>query len=174
VRPTRSTEIQTLAHALVLIALLFVLPVSPLAQDSIQRKGFGYVFTGVGAECRGCGADLHFGGGGERVTRYGLGIGGELGYIGDARRLSSGLMNLSFNGSYHIETSSSKMRPFVTGGVSALGSLSNGGGASGAFNVGGGTHYWFRERVGLRFEFREYLLEDGSDFYAFRVGFSFR
>ena len=137
------------------VILLFVLlPVAAVAQSG-DRRGQGYAFVAPTTSSGG-GFGLHIGAGGEGLVYKGLGVGGEVGYIGLARGLSGGAGILSPNVSYNFRSASKsgKFVPFVTGGYSAvIGS----GGVGTAINFGGGMNWWFKERVGLRLEVRDHI-----------------
>lgn len=77
-----------------------------------------------------------------------------------------------FNGLYQFAnaTSSAKIVPFATAGVSGLFSAD---GVARAYNFGGGVNYWLSDRTGLRFEVRDHVFEY-SQLYEFRVAFAFR
>jgi len=157
---------------------MFVMTLAPsigTAQSEKEHWGQGYVFVAPGAiSSAGTTATLHFGVGGEGLVQKGLGIGGEIGYLGPVRGLQEGLGLFSAAGSYHFKNASGsgKLVPFVTGGYSLIfrEGKTNGG------NFGGGVNYWFRERVGLRLEFRDQVFTQGrtAHFYGFRIGLAFR
>ncbi|MCI0423655.1 MAG: porin family protein [Acidobacteria bacterium] len=160
-----------------MMLILFVMTLAPaigMAQTVKEHRGQGYVFVAPGAvSSDGTTATLHFGVGGEGLVYKGLGIGGEIGYVGPARGLQEGVGLFSANGSYHFRNASAsgKLVPFVTGGYSLI---FRDGTASGV-NFGGGVNYWFRERVGLRLEFRDQVFADRTThFYGFRIGLAFR
>ena len=158
--------------------------------SSGKGKGSGYVFGSGGVTDRfgdilagEDGSTIHIGGGGEFITKNGLGIGGELGYLANQESIGDGIGTFSINGSYHFLKSSKpgKVVPFVTGGYTGF--LVTGG-YTGSFrgdyangiNFGAGINYWFKPRVGLRFEFRDnvWLPENAQHFFNFRVGLTFR
>jgi hypothetical protein len=117
---------------------------------------------------------LHFGVGGEGLVYKGLGVGGEIGYLGATRHLNEGFGVFSPNVSYHFlnATKSGKLAPFVTGGYSLLFRS----GVGHAVNFGGGVNYWFKDRVGVRLEFRDHVViyPDLGHFFGFRIGLAFR
>ena len=158
--------------------LIFVILLTALfsivatAQGS-EHRGQGYAFVAPGGFTEG-GSTLHFGVGGEGFVYKGLGVGGEIGYLGATRSLGEGFGVLSPNVSYHFlnASKSGKFVPFVTGGYTLLFRS----GTANAFNVGGGVNYWFKERVGLRFEVRHHVptYTDLTGFYGIRIGLAFR
>jgi hypothetical protein len=146
-----------------------------MAQSEKEHRGQGYVFVAPGAiSSSGTTATLHFGVGGEGLVHKGLGIGGEIGYLGPARGLQEGVGLFSANGSYHFKNASAsgKLVPFVTGGYSLIFRE----GKANGVNFGGGVNYWFREAVGLRLEFRDqvFTLGETTHYYGFRIGLAFR
>lgn len=148
---------------------------SASAQDSGDRRGWGYIFAGPSVSTGSdSGTSLNVGGGGEALLAGGFGVGGEVGYLADTNRFGNGLGLASANLSYHFNGSDSsrKVVPFVTGGAS-LG-FRDGVNAGGG-NFGGGAQYWFKERVAARFEVRTYVFSSDSPFnVGFRVGLSFK
>jgi len=158
---------------LVFVILLALLPPIAAVAQSKERGGQGYVFVAPGSSTEG-GSSLHFGVGGEGLVYKGLGVGGEIGYLGASRELSAGIGVLSPNVSYHFlnASKSGKFAPFITGGYSLLFRS----GVVHAVDFGGGAHYWFKDRVGLRLEFRDYIPAhaDLPNFFGFRIGLAFR
>jgi len=158
---------------LVFVILLAVLSPFAAAAQSKEHWGQGYAFVAPGGTTEG-GSTLQFGAGGEALVYKGLGVGGEIGYLGFTRELSQGFGVLSPNVSYHFlnASKSGKFAPFVTGGYSLLFRD----GTALAVNVGGGMNYWFKDRLGLRLEFRHHGIVDSDlrGFYGFRIGLAFR
>jgi hypothetical protein len=158
---------------LIFVILLAVLLPFAAAAQSKERRGQGYVFVAPTSTTEGD-FGLHIGGGGEGLVYKGLGVGGEIGYLGLADGLSDGICILSTNISYHFTkaTKSRKFAPFVTSGHSILfrGSALN------AVNIGGGANWWFKDRIGLRLELRDQLpLQLASvHFFGVRIGLAFR
>jgi hypothetical protein len=154
------------------ILLAVLLPLAAAAQGK-EHGGQGYGFVAPGSTSEG-GSTLHFGVGGEGLVYKGLGVGGEIGYLGATRELREGFGVLSPNVSYHFlnATKSGKVAPFVTGGYSLLFRS----GVAHAANFGGGVNYWFKDRVGLRLEFRDHIVahSDLGHFFGFRIGLAFR
>ncbi len=154
------------------ILLAVLLPLAAAAQGK-ERGGQGYGFVAPGSTSEG-GSTLHFGVGGEGLVYKGLGVGGEIGYLGATRELSEGFGVLSPNVSYHFlnATKSGKVAPFVTGGYSLLFRS----GVAHAVNYGGGVNWWIKDRVGLRLEFRDHVVTDSDlgHFFGFRIGLAFR
>ena len=154
------------------ILLAVLLPFAAAAQNK-DRRGQGYVFVAPGVFA-GEVATLHIGGGGEGLVYKGLGVGGEIGYLGIVDDLGEGFGVLSSNVSYHFTnaTRSGKFAPFVTSGVSMLFR----GRVAPAINIGGGMNWWFKDRVGLRVEIRDHVIvTDGAPhFLGIRIGLAFR
>ena len=154
------------------ILLIVLLPFASAAQSE-ERRGQGYFFVAPTTTTEG-GFGLHIGGGGEGLVYRGLGVGGEIGYLGAAQELSQGIGVLSPNVSYNFmkASKSGKFAPFVTGGYSLL----IGSDAVHAFNVGGGVNWWFKDRLGLRLEFRDHVaVQFGSaQFFGVRIELAFR
>ena len=158
---------------LIFVILLAVLLPSAAAAQSKERLGQGYVFVAPTSTTEG-GFGLHIGGGGEGLVYNGLGVGGEIGYLGSADGLRDGIGVLSTNISYHFTkaTKSRKFAPFVTSGYSMVfrGSAIN------SVNIGGGANWWFKDRIGLRLELRDHVpLRSGAiHFFGVRIGLAFR
>lgn len=155
------------------ILLAAILPYAVAAQSK-EHRGQGYVFVAPTTTSEG-GSGVHFGVGGEGLVYKGLGLGGEIGYLGAARELSQGAGILSPNVSYNFlrERGAGKVSPFVTGGYSLV---FTGGGSLNALNMGGGIHWWFKKHIGLRFEVRDHvpLIESPIHIVGFRIGLAFR
>jgi hypothetical protein len=156
---------------LIVSLFLFVLLPSVALAQSNDKRGWGYLFGGVGGASNGEGAFAHVGGGGEGLLYKGFGMGAEVGYVAPiSENFGDGVGLLSVNPAYHFNRSQ-KAQPFVTGGFS----LAFRNGASGGGNVGGGVQYWFKEKAALRVEFRTHVFSSDSPyFHSFRVGLSFR
>jgi len=154
------------------ILLVVLLPLAAAAQSK-DRRGQGYFFVAPTATTSGD-FGLHIGGGGEGLVYKGLGVGGEIGYLGASRELSRGIGVLSPDVSYNFTkaSKSGKFAPFVTGGYTLL----VGSDALHAANVGGGMNWWFKDHLGLRLEFRDHVtLQFGSaHFFGVRIGLAFR
>lgn len=159
---------------LVFVILLAVLLPFAAAAQSKEYRGQGYVFVAPGSTTEEGDSTLQFGVGGEGLVYKGLGVGGEIGYLGFTRALGEGFGVLSPDVSYHFlnASKSGKFAPFVTGGYSLLFRD----GVAHAVNFGGGMNYWFKDRVGLRLEFRHHGIpnSDLRGFYGFRIGLAFR
>jgi hypothetical protein len=154
------------------ILLVVLLPLAAAAQSK-DHHGQGYFFVAPTTTTAGV-FGLHIGGGGEGLVYKGLGVGGEIGYLGATQELSQGIGVLSPNVSYNFTkaSKSGKFTPFVTGGYSLL----IGSDALHALNVGGGVNWWFKDRLGLRLEFRDHVtLQFGSThIFGVRIGLAFR
>ena len=154
------------------ILLAVLLPFAAAAQSKEWRRQ-GYVFVAP-TSTTGRGLALHIGGGGEGLVYKGLGVGGEIGYLGSADGLRDGIGILSTNISYHFTkaTKSRKFAPFVTSGYSMLFRRS----ALNAVNIGGGANLWFKDRIGLRLELRDHipLRSESIHFFGVRIGLAFR
>ncbi|HEX8185745.1 MAG TPA: hypothetical protein VF747_13360 [Blastocatellia bacterium] len=153
------------------VMLLIMAQGLAFSQSPGERKGWGYLFGGVGGRDGGNSNVLvNVGGGGEGIISNGFGVGGEVGYLTDTRSAGNGLGLASANLSYHFNRSH-KLVPFVTGG----GSLAFRGDAAGGANIGGGLHYWMSDHLGLRLEVRDFIFSsDSPNTVIFRVGLSFR
>lgn len=159
-----------------LIVIMMVLSIGVQAQSGSDSRGLGYVFVAPGAAINRAGgsASMHGGVGGEGLVYKGLGVGGEIGYLGPIESPADGFGVLSANGSWHFRnaTASGKVVPFVTGGWS----LAFRSGSAHGGNFGGGINYWFKERIGLRLEVRDHVFNNftSTHFLGFRVGLTFR
>jgi len=154
------------------ILLAVLLPFAAAAQSK-EPYGQVYVFVAPTSTTEG-GFGLHIGGGAEGLVYKGLGVGGEIGYLGSADGLRDGIGVISTNISYHFTkaTKSRKFAPFVTSGYSMLFRSS----ALNAVNIGGGANWWFKDRIGLRLELRDQIPLQLSSFHFFgvRIGLAFR
>ncbi|MDX2149696.1 MAG: hypothetical protein SFV54_03105 [Bryobacteraceae bacterium] len=159
-----------IARTLVLVPIL--------AASTFAQYSHGYVFVAPGGSSfstRSFGdtdATLHLGGGGEWVSRIGLGAGAELGYLAGTNSLGNGFGTASLTGSYHF-LRRGKWDPFAAAGYT-LGFRS---GTLNMFHFGGGTNYWFSRRAGLKLEFRDHVFSPGPanvHFWGFRFGATFR
>jgi hypothetical protein len=154
------------------ILLVVLLPLAAAAQSK-DHHGQGYFFVAPTATSAGD-FGLHIGGGGEGLVYKGLGVGGEIGYIGASRELSRGIGVLSPNVSYNFTKASrsGKFAPFVTGGYTLL----VGSDALHAVNLGGGVNWWFKDHLGLRLEFRDHVATQfgSTHIFGFRIGLAFR
>ena len=153
------------------VAILILCQGLAMGQTSDERKGWGYLFGGVGGRS-GAGSDvvINVGGGGEGILGKGFGVGGEVGYLTNTRDTGSGVGLASVNLSYHFNRAQ-KLVPFVSGG----GSVAFRSGATGGGNIGGGVHYWMSDNVGLRLEVRDFIFSsDSPNNVLFRIGLSFR
>ena len=149
------------------LTLLLALAAAAAAQSH------GHVFLGAGgASSSGFTQSLMaVGGGGEFVSRSGLGAGGEVGYWAPWRRFDGGIGIANANGFYHFRPRG-RVVPFVTGGYS----LFFRSGTANGFNIGGGVNWWFSDGLGLKAEFRDNVGNGNFDvqYWAFRVGLNFR
>jgi hypothetical protein len=147
-----------------------------LASASAMMPGqsHGYVFLGPGgvtSDGNTSGA-LYLGGGGEAISRIGLGGGAEIGYTTPWQSFGSGIGIASVNGAFHLRRSE-RLVPFVTGGYTLF---FRSGHASG-FNLGGGVNWWFANRVGFRAEVRDHVgvgRFSGVHLWTVRAGLAFR
>jgi hypothetical protein len=158
---------------LIFVILLAVLLPFAAAAQTKERRGQGYVFVAPTSTTEE-GFGLHIGVGGEGLVYKGLGVGGEIGYLGSADGLRDGIGVLSTNISYHFTkaTKSRKFAPFVTSGYSMLVRRS----AINSVNIGGGANWWFKDRIGLRLELRDHipLRFESVHFFGVRIGLAFR
>jgi hypothetical protein len=119
---------------------------------------------------------LQIGAGYERVLFKGLGIGIDGGALGvaDSRSGRHWTPTFCLNGVYEFRRSSTrKLSPFVTAGLTAVPEFD----VPGGYDIGGGVKYWFGERYGVRIEFRDHARPGDLHTYhdlQVRVGFSFR
>jgi hypothetical protein len=156
---------------IIAIALIAATQGMALGQTRGERKGWVYGFAGVGARSNdSSNALVSAGGGGEGYFGTGVGIGGEIGYIGRTGNAGNGFAIASVNTSYHF-LRDQRVIPFVTGGAS----VGFAGGGAGGGNFGGGVNYWMSNKLGLRFEVRDHIFSsDSPHTVIFRVGLSFR
>jgi hypothetical protein len=175
-------------------AMVFVIPMSALAQESDSRWN-AYAFLAPGTTTIGYvqgRASFHVGGGAEGFIYRGLSLGAEIGpYIPfsppGGRDVFGGSDHVhglgSANIAYHFLSNAvdRKLDPFVTGGYSLFfWNLVNVPGArnglvktQSGYNAGGGANFWLLRRAALRLEFRD----QSSIWYKnteVRVGMTFR
>ena len=150
--------------------------VTALVCPAWAQRSNGYVFIAPGGVtcCGDTGSTLHFGVGGEAVLGAGIGLGAEIGALGEPRFFGDSVVGiLSPNGYYHFAHSRrSRADPFVTGGYTLLfrsGHLN-------LFNFGGGFNYWFAGSLGARIEFRDHVYSSGVTihYWGLRLGLAFR
>ncbi len=141
-----------------------------------QTTGEGSVAVGPGAYSNGVSAGpvIQFGGGGEAIVKRAFGIGGEASLTGAS---GGGFLESSLKASYHFRPQGATHRvvPFVSGGYTLLGTLTERGGLNGV-NFGGGLTYWLG-REGVRVEVRDVVLDTGfrtTQYWTARIGLSFR
>jgi hypothetical protein len=148
-----------------LLTLLLWAPMEARAQRS-----HGYLFIAPGKET-GYSGFYHLGVGGDWVLPAGLGLGGDVGYLG-GREPGSGFGVFSGSVSYHIPVQNPKLDPFGLVGATAVSNFTS---SSGMLHWGGGANYWFLNRLGFRFEIRDHVwnLED-RHLVEFRFGISLR
>jgi len=164
----------TFIQRLALTGVLLLVATASSVATARAQGAYGYVFGAPGAAscCGESKGTFHVGGGGEFITPIGIGVGGEIGFLGPWDSFGDGLGVLSLNGSYHFGRGNSRLRPFVTGGYSLLFRE----GSANLWNVGGGVQYWFREGLALRVEFRDHVDTEYGEtghFWGVRVGLSF-
>ena len=154
-----------------LVFLLIAFPVVAAAQPSN-----GYIFFAPGGVtcCGHTSMTLHFGAGGEAVLGKGVGIGAEIGALGDRQYFSDSVVGVfSANGYYHlVHGKNVKVDPFITGGYTLLFRS----GHANLGNFGAGLNYWFRHSLGLRFELRDHIhVNEGTavQYWGFRFGLAF-
>lgn len=115
---------------------------------------------------------MYMGGGGEVISRIGLGGGGEIGYTTPWRSFTSGIGIASVNAAYHFRQRQ-RVVPFVTGGYT----LFFRSGYANGYNFGGGVNWWFANHVGLKVELRDHVGTGDlshSHWWAVRAGITFR
>jgi hypothetical protein len=123
------------------LLLVMAIPAVAAAQHS---HGYGFVAPGGASCCGHTSATLHVGGGGEGILGKGIGIGAEIGALGDTRSFEySAIGVFSANGYYHfVHGTDIKLDPFFTGGYTLIFRS----GYASLFNFGGGINYWFHRR----------------------------
>jgi hypothetical protein len=117
---------------------------------------------------------LQFGAGGEKVLGKGVGIGAEIGALGERQYFSDTVFGVfSPNGYYHFNHGRHiKVDPFVTAGYT----LFFRSGSANLFNVGGGLNYWVKHSLGVRLELRDQVQPGGGSavhYWGFRLGLVF-
>lgn len=146
---------------------------APIA-GSMLAQSHGYVFWapgGVTSHGNTSGA-MYLGGGGEGISRIGLGGGGEIGYVTPWESFSAGIGTASANILFHLHPSR-RVVPFVTGGYT----LFFRSGRANGFNLGGGVNWWFAKRTGLKAEIRDHVGTGplrNDHLWAVRLGLIFR
>lgn len=159
-------------RTILLFLAVLALPGWAAAQRPGDRRGWIYAFAGGGFLSNGGPAAFNAGGGGDLLAGRGLGVSGEIGYLGHSGVNGLGLASAGV--SYHFggRDTDRKVVPFVTGG----GSLAiRSGGALGGGHFGGGVQYWLHDRMALRFEVRDFIFSsDSPHTWAFRLGIAFR
>jgi hypothetical protein len=158
--------------------LVAVLSIHSVAFAQHEGKGQWHAFGAVGGWTGIGGVQTGAGIGGERLLFKGLAIGFDVQGFGTRRyRENYGGVVLTTNGSYHFKniTSSGKVVPFGTAGLSSIALCGDGCGGTGGFNVGGGVNYWFKPNRGLRLEVRDHVLVEYGPMHKWetRIGFSF-
>ena len=179
--PTRSSRIQIVACAAVLLVSGIFLPSSTFAQDSTApRKPRNWGYTFVGAHQRGrLDSSVQFSRGGigwEWLTFKGLGVGVEAySHLGASRGIDTAL-----NVSYHFENLpriGRAIAPFIrVGGAIPLGLAGDGiGYGDSAYIIGSGARLWPGHRIAPLVEVRKYGTRGGRRSETeFRAGFTFR
>ncbi len=192
---TRSTKTQTLAQALIFLALVGV-PASMLAQgatDPPARRNWGYVFAGVHMQDQYANIlypephpfKVHSA---FEFSQAGLGWEWRIfkslavGVEGSGRSGSGGRVDSSFNLSYHFENLPKVGRtvvPFATFGGTVDWGFGDGFGIDEArYNLGTGVSLWLHRRIGPRFEIRKYGHHEGEypgiSVFELRAGVTFR
>jgi hypothetical protein len=123
---------------------------------------------------------IHIGGGGEYVTRSGIGVGADGGVLSSFFQGSGG--TLSVDGSYHFRHAH-LVDPFVVAGYSLFFNQSaefftaahqpN----QNLFNFGGGTNLWFSRHLGAKIELRDHVYTNSGStihYAEFMLGLGFR
>ncbi len=157
---------------LILAVVLF----GALAGPTEAQPSNGYLFVAPGGvSC--CGATsgtLHIGAGGEAVLGLGIGLGAEIGALGDWHAFSDSAVGVFSPNAYYHFGRGRRLRadPFLTGGYTLF--FRNG--HLDLFNFGGGFNYWFAGPLGVRIEFRDHVHTDGAavHWWGIRFGLAFR
>jgi len=152
-------------------AMVLLLAGSAAAQTTAE----GSVTFGAGGYSNGftSGRVLQFGGGGEAVVNRRVGIGGDVlltGGGGDAWVEWTSKAEYRF-----IQAGAARVTPFVSGGYTLLGALTERGGFNGA-NVGGGILYSLG-REAIRIEARDVVFNTGfrnTQYVTVRISLTFR
>ena len=158
----------------------------PSRANAQQASGYGYAFAGPAAVNIGLhSVAVNVGGGGELWLGGGMSFGAELEMVYfpaveertsccSASASSATAALVSVNASRHFVRSDSEptWRPFITGGLSVLGSRE----AFSLLNAGGGAERWISPHAGIRLEIRDQFLPAASPsvMLEFRVGVVFR
>jgi|SRR5262245_8320233 len=157
--------------------LLIALSLPALAQTSNSSRGQGYLFVApgvvMGNSRLSSGASFHIGGGGEGFVYKGLGVGAEIGAVGQLPDFSNYYFGLgSVNLSYHFPPSATepKLEPFVSLGYTLFfrAGLTHGG------HAGFGVNRWLNKNVALRFEIRDDVEGGHGHLLGFRIGVTLR
>jgi hypothetical protein len=156
-----------------IVAFLSILLLSSMAFG--QSAGYGFFAPGQ-FRVPGEGTTVfHFGGGGRYISSSGLGLGAELGVAGLKQDFGDNDWGMfSANGYYQFNTSSEKVKPFVTGGYTrSFGHFMN----LNWGNFGGGLTYWVAARAGLLVEFRDHIRRENGitgQLWTVRLGLAFK
>jgi hypothetical protein len=159
-----------------LLCAAALLPVSGMFAQHTLGYGFAGVTTLPGRQVYTFwhGNYFHPGIGGEAGIGRWLTLGGEVGGLISTESLQRNAAVLSAGPAFHLlPRGTTRIDPFVTGGLSVLVSR----GAGGMLHYGGGVNYWFRPRLAFRFEVRDHLWAPEGDYVHFtsiRAGISFR
>jgi hypothetical protein len=158
------------------ICLIAVIALSTSGTARAQTTGEGWAGFGAGAYSNrfSSGRVIQIGGGGEAVVQKAFGFGGDMllgGGGGDAWIESS--LRASYR--FHRQGATRHVVPFVSGGYTRVGALTERGGVNGV-NVGGGLTCWLGHE-GVRFEVRDVVFDTGfqtTQYWTARIGISFR
>ena len=119
-----------------------------------------YLTGSIGAFPSGAGGGLTYGlgFGADFLAVGGLGFGGDLAIFGSN---AYGFSVLSFNTSYHFIRESSRLVPFIKGGIGTGGEVGYGGVTFGSF--GGGVNLWNLGGSAVRIEVVDHFPIEGGD-----------
>ena len=156
------------------VILLSFLAAPALAQDLDRDdlRSQPYLYGSVGGFTSGAGGGVTygFGGGADWLVYGGLGLGVDATIFGSN---AYGFFVGSFDVSYHIIPSSSRIVPFVVGGI-GFGGESGSESSVAIANFGGGVNLWTGNGMALRIEVRAHVPVEGGDTHVgARVGLTF-
>ena len=154
-----------------LMAVAALLLAGPAAA---QTTGEGSVTFGGGGGSNNynSGGMVQFGGGGEAVVNRRVGFGGDVMLSAGG---GDGWLETSFNGDYRFTSKQQRATPFVSGGYTVIGALTERGGLSGV-NFGGGLIYPLG-REAIKLAAREVVLNNGYSniqYFTVRISLTFR
>ncbi len=154
------------------VVLLLFLAAPALAQgldrDDLESQPYLYGSVGAFTSGAGGGATYGFGAGADWLVFEGLGLGVDATIFGSN---AYGFFVGSFDVSYHIIPSSSRIVPFIVGGIGFGGES---GSSVGIANFGGGVNLWTGNGMAVRIEARARIPVEGGDTHvAAQIGLTF-